>query len=234
MALLDVTGLSAGYHKIEVLRGVSLRIDPGEFVAVIGHNGAGKTTLVHSVFGILPPRAGHVRFQDRDIAGSAPAANVRRGMALVPQERAVFPNLSVADNLDVAGMAIRDGAVLEQRLHDVHQLFPILKERHRQQAGTLSGGQQRMLSIGIALMQAPQLLMLDEPSLGLAPLLVQQMMERIVEINRTRGTAILLIEQNVRAALNHCGRAYVMKVGQMVYDGAPAPLHDRSTLMKYF
>lgn len=234
MALLDVTGLSAGYHKIEVLRGVSLRIDPGEFVAVIGHNGAGKTTLVHAVFGTLAPRAGQVRFQDQDITGAAPAANVRRGMALVPQERAVFPNLTVADNLDVAGMAIRDGGVFEERLHDVHHLFPILNERHRQQAGTLSGGQQRMLAIGIALMQAPRLLMLDEPSLGLAPLLVQQLMERIVEINRTRGTAILLIEQNVRAALQHCTRAYVMKVGQFVYDGVPGPLHDKSTLMKYF
>ena len=234
MALLEVAGLSAGYHKIEVLRGVSLRVEPGEFVSVIGHNGAGKTTLVNAIFGVLAPRAGLVRFAEQDVAGMTPASNVRRGMALVPQERAVFPNLSVADNLDVAGMALPDGAVFEQRLRDVHRLFPILQERHRQQAGTLSGGQQRMLSIGIALIQAPRMLILDEPSLGLAPLLVQQLMERIVEINRERGTAILLIEQNVRAALRHCTRAYIMKVGQMVYDGPPAPLHDKSTLMTYF
>lgn len=234
MALLEVTGLSAGYHKVEVLRGVSLRVEPGEFVSIIGHNGAGKTTLVNAVFGVLAPRAGQVRFEGQDIAGASPAANVRRGMALVPQERAVFPNLSVADNLDVAGMAVRERAEFERRLEEVHRLFPILAERRRQQAGTLSGGQQRMLAIGIALMQAPRLLMLDEPSLGLAPLLVQQMMERIREINRARGTAILLIEQNVRAALSHSARTYVMKVGGIVYDGPPAPLHDKTTLMQYF
>lgn len=234
MALLEVTGLSAGYHKVEVLRDVSLRVEPGEFVSIIGHNGAGKTTLVNAVFGVLAPRAGQVRFEGQDIAGASPAANVRRGMALVPQERAVFPNLSVADNLDVAGMAVRERAEFERRLEEVHRLFPILAERRRQQVGTLSGGQQRMLAIGIALMQAPRLLILDEPSLGLAPLLVQQMMERIREINRARGTAILLIEQNVRAALNHSARTYVMKVGGIVYDGPPAPLHDKTTLMRYF
>jgi branched-chain amino acid transport system ATP-binding protein len=234
MALLDVSGLTTGYQKIQVLHGVSLRIEPGEFVAVIGHNGAGKTTLVHSVMGVVAPRAGAVRYDGPDVAGAAPSANVQRGMALVPQERAVFPNLSVGDNLEVAGMAMRGARVFEQRLEEVRRLFPILKERSRQQAGTMSGGQQRMLSIGIALMLAPRLLMLDEPSLGLAPVLVQQMMERIVEINRSRGTAILLIEQNVRAALQHCSRVYVMKVGRMVYDGPPGPLHDKSTLMKYF
>lgn len=234
MTLLNVGGLSAGYHKVEVLRGVSLRIEPKEFVAVIGHNGAGKTTLLNAIFGVLPLRQGHVRFEEQDIRGAPPAANVRRGMALVPQERAVFPNLNVADNLELAGMAQRDRAKTEQRLEEVQHLFPILRERRRQQAGTMSGGQQRMLSIGIALMQSPRLLMLDEPSLGLAPMLVQQMMELIAEINRTQSTAILLVEQNVRVALNHCTRAYVMKVGQMVYDGPPAPLHDKSTLMKYF
>ncbi len=234
MALLDVAGLSAGYHKITVLRGVSLHVEPGEFVSVIGHNGAGKTTLVGSILGVVPARDGQVRFGGRDIAGRAPAANVAEGIALVPQERSVFPNLTVADNLELVGTRslLQDGYA--GRLAEVHELFPILRERGRQLAGTLSGGQQRMLAIGIALMQSPRLLMLDEPSLGLAPLLVQQVMERIQEINRRRGVAILLIEQNVRAALNACTRAYVMKLGQMVYDGPPAPLHDRTVLLKYF
>ena len=234
MALLDVAGLSAGYHKITVLRGVSLHVGQGEFVSVIGHNGAGKTTLVGSILGIVPARSGQVRFGGQDIAGHAPAANVADGIALVPQERAVFPNLTVADNLELVGTRAALQSGYAGRLAEVYELFPILQERGRQFAGTLSGGQQRMLAIGIALMQSPRLLMLDEPSLGLAPLLVQQVMERVQEINRRRGVAILLIEQNVRAALNACTRAYVMKLGQMVYDGPPAPLHDRTFLLKYF
>jgi branched-chain amino acid transport system ATP-binding protein len=234
MALLDVAGLSAGYHKITVLRGVSLSVAPGEFVSVIGHNGAGKTTLVSAILGIVPARSGHVRLDGAELAGRAPADNVAQGIALVPQERAVFPNLTVADNLELAGTRKALHAGYPQRLAEAHELFPILKERARQRAGTLSGGQQRMLAVGIALMQAPRLLMLDEPSLGLAPVLVQQVMERIGEINRRRGVAILLVEQNVRAALNACTRAYVMKLGRMVYDGPPAPLHDRGELLKYF
>jgi branched-chain amino acid transport system ATP-binding protein len=216
------------------LRGVSLHVEAGEFVSVIGHNGAGKTTLVGSILGIVPPRGGAVRFGGQDIAGRAPAVNVTGGIALVPQERAVFPNLTVADNLELVGTRAALQSGYAGRLAEVHELFPILRERGRQFAGTLSGGQQRMLAIGIALMQSPRLLMLDEPSLGLAPLLVQQVMERIQEINRRRGVAILLVEQNVRAALNACTRAYVMKLGQMVYDGPPAPLHDRAFLLKVF
>ncbi len=234
MPLLEATALTSGYHKITVLQGVSLRIEPGEFVSVIGHNGAGKTTLAHTVLGLIAVRTGQVRFDGQDVAGQTPSRNVARGMALVPQERAVFPNLSVEDNLELVGTRVPGQESVEQRLADVHALFPILAERAGQLAGTLSGGQQRMLAIGIALMQSPRLLMLDEPSLGLAPVLVQQVMERVREINRRRGTAILLIEQNVRAALNACTRAYVMKLGRMVYDGPPAPLHDRTELLKYF
>jgi branched-chain amino acid transport system ATP-binding protein len=234
MALLDVAGLSAGYQKITVLRDVSLSVAPGEFVSVIGHNGAGKTTLVGAILGIVRPKAGHVRLDGAELAGRAPAENVARGIALVPQERAVFPNLTVADNLELVGTRKALHAGYGQRLAEVHELFPILKDRAQQLAGTLSGGQQRMLAIGIALMQSPRLLMLDEPSLGLAPVLVQQVMERIGRINRRRGVAILLIEQNVRAALNACTRTYVMKLGRMVYDGPPAPLHDRKELLKYF
>ena len=234
MALLDVAGLCAGYHKITVLRDVAFHVEPGEFVSIIGHNGAGKTTLVNSILGIVRPRDGHVLLDGIDLAGRAPADNVAQGIALVPQARAVFPNLTVQDNLELVGTRKALHAGYPERLAEAFDLFPILRERALQLAGTMSGGQQRMLAIGIALMQSPRLLMLDEPSLGLAPNLVQVVMDRIREINRRRGTAILLIEQNVRAALNACTRAYIMKLGRMVYDGPPGPLHDRAELLKYF
>jgi branched-chain amino acid transport system ATP-binding protein len=234
MALLDVADLSAGYHKITVLRVVAFRVAPGEFVSIIGHNGAGKTTLVNSVLGVVRPAQGQIRFDGHNLAGRPPAEIVAQGIALVPQARAVFPNLTVSDNLELVGTRKTVSAGYAERLAEVLDLFPILKDRAKELAGTMSGGQQRMLAIGIALMQSPRLLMLDEPSLGLAPNLVQQVMDRIGEINRRRGVAILLIEQNVRAALNACTRAYVLKLGRMVYDGSPDPLHDRSVLLKYF
>ena len=234
MTLLQVDRLVAGYHKNVVLNGVSLRIDPGEFVALIGHNGAGKTTLLSSIFGILRARDGAVRFDGQAIDRSVPAANVARGMALVPQERAVFPNLNVRDNLDLASITLSDRDEARRRVAAVERLFPILHQRTSQLAGTLSGGEQRMLAVGIALMLAPKLLMLDEPSLGLAPLVVRDLMERIHDVNREQGTAILLVEQNVRAALANSSRVYVMKLGRIVYDGPPDPLHDKSRLMELF
>lgn len=233
MALLEVKDLQAGYHKKSVLQNVSLRVEPGEFVGVIGHNGAGKTTMVSSIFGLLAPTSGSIHFGDQSILGNTPAENVQEGMALVPQDRAVFPNLSVRDNLELAAFYVRDKAHVAKRISEIEQLFPILKEREKQLAGTMSGGQQRMLSIGIALMQNPRLLMLDEPSLGLAPLLVQNMMEQVRNINQM-GTAVLLIEQNVASALAAASRMYVMKLGRMVYDGPPEKLHDRAYLMELF
>ena len=234
MTLLNVDNLVAGYHTNVVLNGVSLQIQPGEFVALIGHNGAGKTTLLNSVFGILRARQGVVQFEGNAIDHSVPAANVARGMALVPQERAVFPNLNVRDNLDLASITLTDRDIARERAEAVQRLFPILRNRASQLAGTLSGGEQRMLAVGIALMLAPKLLMLDEPSLGLAPLVVRDLMERIRDVNREQGTAILLVEQNVRTALANASRVYVMKLGRMVYDGPPDPLHDKSRLMELF
>ncbi len=234
MTLLQVENLVSGYHKKEVLHGVTTRIEAGERVAVIGHNGAGKTTLLKSIFGIIKPTAGQVLLDGEAVTGRAPSINVRGGMAMVPQERAVFPNLNVRDNLELAAFAIRDHQETGRRMEGVEGMFPILKERARQQAGTLSGGEQRMLAIGIALMQAPKLLMLDEPSLGLAPIVVRHLMEQILEVNKRLGTAILLVEQNVRAALENSSRVYVMKLGQIVYDGAPKRLQNKSYLMKLF
>ena len=234
MALLVVENLVAGYQKNVVLNGVSARVEPGEWVAVIGHNGAGKTTLLDTLFGMIRPRAGRVLFAGAAIDPGRPAANVARGMALVPQERAVFPNLNVRDNLELASITVRERETSRRRVAEVERLFPILAARAHQLAGTLSGGEQRMLAIGIALMLAPKLLMLDEPSLGLAPRVVQHLMERIRDVNRDHGTAILLVEQNVRAALDNAKRVYVMKLGRMVYDGPPDPLHDKSRLMELF
>jgi len=158
MALLDVAGLCSGYHKITVLRDVAFHVEPGEFVSIIGHNGAGKTTLVNSILGIVPPRDGHVRFDGQNLTGRAPADNVAQGIALVPQARAVFPNLTVLDNLELVGTRKALHAGYSERLKEAFDLFPILKERSQQLAGTMSGGQQRMLAIGIALMQSPRLL----------------------------------------------------------------------------
>jgi branched-chain amino acid transport system ATP-binding protein len=234
MALLEVDNLVAGYQKNVVLNGIALNVQAGEIVALIGHNGAGKTTLLNAVFGMLRARSGSVRFDEQAIDGSVPAANVARGMALVPQERAVFANLNVRDNLDLASITLADRDVARQRMEAVQHLFPILSQRAGQLAGTLSGGEQRMLAVGIALMLKPRLLMLDEPSLGLAPLVVRDLMERIREVNREQGTAILLVEQNVRAALANASRVYVMKLGRIVYDGLPEPLQDKSRLMELF
>lgn len=234
MALLQVDNLVSGYHKKVVLHSVSAKIEPGERVAVIGHNGAGKTTMLKSIFGIIKPTAGQVLLDGESITGRAPSANVKGGMAMVPQERAVFPNLNVGDNLELAAFSIKSKEETGRRVEEVQALFPILRERVRQQAGTLSGGEQRMLAIGIALMQAPKLLMLDEPSLGLAPILVHHLMNQIQEVNQRLGTAILLVEQNVRAALGNTTRVYVLKLGQIVYDGSPKPLQDKSYLMGLF
>jgi len=234
MALLQVDNLVSGYHKKVVLHSVSAKIEPGERVAVIGHNGAGKTTMLKSIFGIIKPTAGQVLLDGESITGRAPSANVKGGMAMVPQERAVFPNLNVGDNLELAAFSIKSKEETGRRVEEVQALFPILRERARQQAGTLSGGEQRMLAIGIALMQAPKLLMLDEPSLGLAPILVHHLMNQIQEVNQRLGTAILLVEQNVQAALGNTTRVYVLKLGQIVYDGSPKPLQDKSYLMRLF
>ena len=234
MALLQVENLVSGYHKKVVLHGVSAEIEPAERVAVIGHNGAGKTTMLKSIFGIIKPTGGRVHLDGQAITGRAPSANVREGMAMVPQERAVFPNLNIRDNLELAAFSVKQKEEIGRRMEEVQTLFPILRERSRQLAGTLSGGEQRMLAIGIALMQAPKLLMLDEPSLGLAPIVVQHLMKQIQEVNQRMGTAILLVEQNVRAALDNASRVYVMKLGQIVYDGPPKPLQNKSYLMKLF
>lgn len=222
-ALLEVEGLEAGYGKKTVLQGVSFRVDEGEVVALLGHNGAGKSTTLKTILGLLPARSGQVRFGGQVWANGDPAENVRRGIALVPQGRGVFPDLTVVENLALGAYTQADRAGIGRRMNEILELFPILAERRDQIVGTMSGGQQQMVAVGTALMQQPRLMMMDEPSIGLAPVLVQRVLETAVEINRRFGTAIVLVEQNIKTALGMARRAYVMKSGHIVLE-KPAAL----------
>ena len=222
-ALLEVEGLEAGYGKKTVLQGVSFRVDEGEVVALLGHNGAGKSTTLKTILGLLPARSGQVRFGGQVWANGDPAENVRRGIALVPQGRGVFPDLTVVENLALGAYTQADRAGIDRRMNEILELFPILAERREQTVGTMSGGQQQMVAVGTALMQQPRLMMMDEPSIGLAPVLVQRVLETTVEINRRFGTAIVLVEQNIKTALGMARRAYVMKSGRIVLE-KPAAL----------
>ena len=221
-ALLEVRDLRAGYGPVEVLRGVSLAVGAGEIVALLGSNGAGKSTLNNNVSGIFRPTAGTVCFDGTDIAGTASAAIVAAGLIQVPEGRRVFPNLSVRENLEL-GSYRRARPRRRQNLDKVVATFPRLSERFMQKAGTLSGGEQQMLAIGRALMAEPRLLILDEPSLGLSPLLVDEMFALIGRLNHD-GLAILLVEQNVAQSLDIAHRAYVLENGRIAHQGAAADL----------
>ena len=232
--MLEATAIAAGYGKKEVVRGIDLAVKEREVLLVLGHNGAGKTSLMRALFGLLPPRAGRVSFAGRDVTGRRPAENVADGFAFIPQGHGIFASLSVRDNLDLGAFALRERAKLGERLDTVFALFPVLAERKSQIGGTLSGGQQQMLAIGMALMHAPRLIILDEPSIGLAPNLVDKVMQAIREVNRRFGTTIVMVEQNVRYSLPIADRVAVLKTGLKIYDGPPDPLHDRVELMKLF
>jgi branched-chain amino acid transport system ATP-binding protein len=222
--LLEVEGITSGYGKKTVLQGVTLRVHEGEVVTMLGHNGAGKSTTLKTILGLLPARAGRVRFAGQPWANGNPVENVRRGMALVPQGRGVFPDLTVQENLMLGAYTQRDAAASATRLGEVIELFPMLHERRAQRAGTLSGGQQQMVAVGMALMPRPRLMMMDEPSIGLAPVLVQKVLETARQINRRFGTAIILVEQNIKTALGVADRAYVMKSGRVVLEKPAADL----------
>lgn len=222
--LLEVEGIASGYGKKTVLQGVTLRVHEGEVVTMLGHNGAGKSTTLKTILGLLPARAGQVRFAGQPWANGNPVENVRRGMALVPQGRGVFPDLTVIENLMLGAYTQRDAAGNATRLRQVIELFPMLDERRAQRAGTLSGGQQQMVAVGMALMPRPRLMMMDEPSIGLAPVLVQRVLETARQINRRFGTAIILVEQNIKTALGVADRAYVMKSGRVILEKPAAEL----------
>jgi branched-chain amino acid transport system ATP-binding protein len=214
---LQVEGLDVYYGAVHALKGVSLRVEAGEIVTLIGANGAGKTTLLRTISGLVPARAGRVVFEGRDL-GRVPAHEiVALGVSQSPEGRMVFANLSVEDNLELGAYRRRDRAAIQQDREEVFRLFPRLLERRRQLSGTLSGGEQQMLAIGRALMSRPRVLLLDEPSLGIAPLLVRDIFRTIVEINR-RGVTVLLVEQNAHMALGIAQRGYVLETGRVVLE----------------
>ncbi|MDP2624295.1 MAG: ABC transporter ATP-binding protein [Actinomycetota bacterium] len=234
---LEVTGVSAYYGKIRVLEEVSLRIEPGEIVTLIGANGAGKTTLLRTVCGMMRARGGSVTFDGKDATRVGAERLVAQGMAHVPENRQLFDTMTVDENL-VLGAYRRyrraGRSAIDKDLDAVFEIFPILRERLEQQAGTLSGGQQQMLAIGRGLMARPRLMLLDEPSLGLAPLVVRELFAIIARLRDEEGMTVLLVEQNARAALKLADRAYVMEVGCVAFDGsADALLADERVLAAY-
>ncbi|HXF35235.1 MAG TPA: ABC transporter ATP-binding protein [Candidatus Acidoferrales bacterium] len=223
MALLEIDAVEARYGRIRALTGITLRVDEGEIVTLIGANGAGKTTTLRTVSGLLRPSAGAIRFAGRDISAEAPDAVVRLGIGHSPEGRRVFARMTVGENLQLGAYTRRASREVAEDLERVLAIFPRLRERLAQKAGTLSGGEQQMLAIGRALMSRPRLLLLDEPSLGLSPILVQTIFEVIREIN-ARGTTVLLVEQNARQALAVASRGYCLDLGSIVYADSAANL----------
>ena len=224
MALLEVEDIHAHYGTIEALRGVSLSVEEGKVVTLIGSNGAGKSTTLRAISGLTPASSGTIRFAGEEITRAPTEAIVGRGVAMAPEGRHVFPRMTVRENLDL-GAHRRRGEETAQDLDRVYSLFPRLKERERQKAGMMSGGEQQMLAIGRALMARPKLLMLDEPSMGLAPILVERIYETIAEINRD-GVTILLVEQNANYALDIAAHGYVLETGRVALADDSAKLRD--------
>jgi branched-chain amino acid transport system ATP-binding protein len=217
--LLVAQSLTAGYGRIDILHDVSLTVGVHEIVSIIGPNGAGKSTAFKTIVGFLTPRAGRVLFNGEDITGTRPDLVLRRGLAYVPQGRIVFPSMTVLENLEMGAYTERDPAHLAAALDQVYHLFPILAERRRQAAGTMSGGEQQMVAIARALMTAPKLIMLDEPSLGLSPKFVTLIFEKLVEM-RQAGYTLMLVEQNATRALAIADRGYVLELGRNRFEGA--------------
>ena len=223
MSILHVDDLNVYYGSIHAVKGISFDVEEGEIVTLIGANGAGKSTTLNTVAGLLKPREGKVEFEGESLLGIPPHTIVSRGMALCPEGRRVFLQMSVRENLEMGAFTRRDSAEIADSLEMVFDRFPRLKEREGQSAGTLSGGEQQMLAMGRALMSKPRLLMLDEPSMGLAPILVQEIFNIIKSLHET-GTTVLLVEQNARMALSVADRAYVLETGRVSMSGNAADL----------
>jgi branched-chain amino acid transport system ATP-binding protein len=221
--MLKIKDVNVYYGNIHALKGVSLEINQGEIVTLIGANGAGKSTLLKTISGLLKPKSGEILFENEHVAGKVPQLIVKRGISQVPEGRRVFANMTVEENLELGAYLRKDKKGIREDFDKVYQLFPRLLERRKQLSGTLSGGEQQMLAMGRALMARPRLLLLDEPSMGLAPLLVKTIFKIIEEINKT-GTTILLVEQNANMALSIADRAYVIETGKIVASGHAAEL----------
>jgi branched-chain amino acid transport system ATP-binding protein len=233
MALLEVSGVRTFYGNIEALKGVSLTVEEGEVVTLIGSNGAGKSTTLRSISGLTPPREGSIKFEDTEIGEVPPQEIVERGISLSPEGRHVFPRMTVRENLDLGAYLRKDRDGIENDRERVYSLFPRLKERERQKGGTMSGGEQQMLAIGRALMANPRLLLLDEPSMGIAPILVERIYETIAEINR-QGTTILLVEQNANYALDVSKRGYVLETGKIALEDQSSALRTNPEVQKAY
>ena len=233
--MLEVNGIAAAYGNIEALRGVDLSVEEGGITCLLGPNGAGKTTLMMTIAGILKPRRGTISFLDRNIAGMPPSWVVRQGIALVPENRLVFPDMNVHENL-LAGAYLSLGkkkAQVQQDVERVFARFPRLQERSRQMAGTLSGGEQQMLAVARALMARPKLLMMDEPSLGLAPLVVEEIFRIISDLNAD-GTTIFLVEQNAHMALQVAHHFFLLEQGQVTFSGKPGQLSEHEVIQRAY
>jgi branched-chain amino acid transport system ATP-binding protein len=233
-AILTLTNVESAYGPIRAIRGVSLRVRQGEIATVLGSNGAGKSTILKTISGIIDPRKGTVVFRGEDITAQDPAHIVQRGLSHVPEGREVFPLLSVRDNLMMGAYTRRDRDKVAGDLELVFGYFPILKERQHQPAGLLSGGQQQMLAISRAIMAAPQLILLDEPSLGLSPLLTSEIFQIVVRINRERGTTLLLVEQNANMALNVADYGYVLENGRIVMEDTCERLREKDDIKEFY
>jgi branched-chain amino acid transport system ATP-binding protein len=232
--MLALTNVESAYGPIKAIRGVSLKVRQGEIATVLGSNGAGKSTILKTISGIIDPRKGTVEFQGEDITAKDPALIVQKGLSHVPEGREVFPLLSVHDNLMMGAYTRRDRDAVAQDVEAVYGYFPILRERRTQDAGLLSGGQQQMLAISRALMAKPSLMLLDEPSLGLSPLLTREIFEIVVRINRERGTTLLLVEQNANMALNVADYGYVLENGRIVMEDACDRLREKDDIKEFY
>jgi branched-chain amino acid transport system ATP-binding protein len=232
VALLELQAVHTYYGNIEALKGISLTVEEGEIVTLIGSNGAGKSTTLRSISGLTPPREGSVRFDGREIGETPPQDVVRLGISLSPEGRHCFPRMTVSENLDL-GAYLRKDSGIESDRQRVYELFPRLKERERQKAGTMSGGEQQMLAIGRALMARPKLLLLDEPGMGLAPILVERIYETVEEINR-QGTTILLVEQNANFALDTAKRGYVLETGKVALSDDSEKLRENPEVQRAY
>ena len=232
--LLSLANVESAYGPIKAIRGVSLKVRKGEIATVLGSNGAGKTTILKTISGIIDPRRGSVHFKGEDITAQDPAHIVRRGLVHVPEGREVFPLLSVHDNLLMGAYTRRDRDGVARDMETVFNYFPILRERATQDAGLLSGGQQQMLAISRALMANPDLILLDEPSLGLSPRLTREIFEIVVRINRERGTTLLVVEQNANMALNASDYGYVLENGRIVMEDTCAHLREKDDIKEFY
>jgi branched-chain amino acid transport system ATP-binding protein len=233
MALLEVSDIRTFYGNIEALKGISVTVEEGEVVTLIGSNGAGKSTTLRSISGLTPPREGSIKFEGTEIGEVPPQEIVQRGISLSPEGRHVFSRMTVRENLDLGAYLRKDAAEINSDRDRVFSLFPRLKEREKQKGGTMSGGEQQMLAIGRALMANPKLLLLDEPSMGIAPILVERIYETIAEINR-QGTTILLVEQNANYALEVSKRGYVLETGSVALEDRSSALRDNPDVQRAY